>query len=397
MDRILTLAQKDLIQMVRDLKTFLFLLIMPVAFTFLFGFAFGGFSQPKADSRPVLAVINQDGSDLSLKLQAMLAGSQVVKAGEETLQALPKLQKGLEKNNPAGILVIPQGYSQAMQAGELPRLDLYANPTQSEGAAIQGEVTALESRMASAALMATVAGSAAGADRGLALEQALTAWQEPPIRIETTTRTAATAEGQSPSPLANTSAGMMLQFGIAGLLTCAQVILNERKTRSLQRLLTTATRKVDILIGHFLAIFVLIFTQFGLLIAFGQWVLRVDYFHDPAATLLIAFTSTLCIAAIGLLIGALAKSDEQAILFALIPMFILSGLGGAWVPLDQTGKAFQAVGHLSPVAWALDGFKNVTMRGLGVEAALLPAAMLAGYALLFFALAAWRFQVSDQS
>jgi ABC-2 type transport system permease protein len=72
-------------------------------------------------------------------------------------------------------------------------------------------------------------------------------------------------------------------------------------------------------------------------------------------------------------------------------MFLLSGLGGAWVPLEVTGETFQAIGHLSPVAWAMDGVKNISIRGLGIESVMLPALALLGYATLFFALATWRF------
>ncbi len=72
------------------------------------------------------------------------------------------------------------------------------------------------------------------------------------------------------SALAHTAPGMMLQFAIAGLLTAAQVIVAERKSRTLQRLLTTATSRVHIVLGHYLAIFILIFTQFIILILFAQ-------------------------------------------------------------------------------------------------------------------------------
>ena len=44
MIRILDIALKDLLQLARDVKTFIFLVFMPVVFTLLFGFAFGGFS-----------------------------------------------------------------------------------------------------------------------------------------------------------------------------------------------------------------------------------------------------------------------------------------------------------------------------------------------------------------
>ena len=190
----------------------------------------------------------------------------------------------------------------------------------------------------------------------------------------------------------NSSPSMMLQFAIAGLLTAATVIVDERKTRSLQRLLTTATSRIHILLGHYLAIFTMIFAQFVLLIVFGQLALKVDYLRQPLATLMVAISAAACIAAIGLLIGVVAKSEEQAIIFSLIPMFILSGLGGAWVPLEVTGATFQAVGHFSPVAWAMDGFKNIIVRLLGFESVLLPSVVLAGYALLFFLLAVWRFR-----
>jgi len=39
----------------------------------------------------------------------------------------------------------------------------------------------------------------------------------------------------------------------------------------------------------------------------------------------------------------------------------------------------------------MDGFKNVIVRGLGIDSVLLPAAALIGYAVLFFGLATWRF------
>jgi ABC-2 type transport system permease protein len=96
------------------------------------------------------------------------------------------------------------------------------------------------------------------------------------------------------------------------------------------------------------------------------------------------------------LIGVLAKSDEQAIIFSLVPMFVLAGLGGAWVSLEVTGPTFQAIGHVSPVAWAMDGFKNIIARGLGLDSVLLPAAALIGYAILFLCIAAWRFWVSEE-
>jgi ABC-2 type transport system permease protein len=189
---------------------------------------------------------------------------------------------------------------------------------------------------------------------------------------------------------------MMLQFAIAGLLVAAQLIVNERKTHCLQRLLTTATARGHILLGHYLAIFTIIFSQFTLLITFAQFALKLDYLSAPVAALVVALAAALCLAALGLLIGTVAKTEEQAIVLSLVPMFLLGGLGGSMMPLEATSPTFQAIGHVSPVAWAMDGFKNIILRGHGLESVLLPAGMLLGYAILFLVLAAWRFQVSQE-
>ena len=49
-------------QLLRDVKTFMFLLIMPVIFTLLFGYAFGGFSSGESDSRLPVGYLSQDRS-----------------------------------------------------------------------------------------------------------------------------------------------------------------------------------------------------------------------------------------------------------------------------------------------------------------------------------------------
>jgi ABC-2 type transport system permease protein len=96
------------------------------------------------------------------------------------------------------------------------------------------------------------------------------------------------------------------------------------------------------------------------------------------------------------LIGIVARTEEQATIFSLIPMFVFAGLGGAWVPLEVTGPTFQVIGHLSPVAWGMDGFENIIARGLGFGSVLLPAAALMGYAVFFFILAVLRFRTINE-
>jgi ABC-2 type transport system permease protein len=396
MIRILDITLKDLMQLSRDFKTFMFLLIMPVVFTFLFGYAFGGFSGGATDSRLPVGYLSQDGHWVTDSLHDLLSKSEVIRLDEKIFNSAEDLEKLVADGDLAAAIIVPDGYGRAVLKNKTARLIVIANTNTSAWTTIEAELLTLASRLDGAVRTATIIEqiNAEGIPFEYAFEQSLTAWDEPPIVIEETTSLALENTGND-SALAHTAPGMMLQFAIAGLLTAAQVIVTERKSRTLERLLTTATNRVHIILGHYLAIFCLIFFQFMILITFAQLALKVDYLRVPAATLVVAFSAALCISALGLLIGILAKTEEQAIMFSLIPMFVFAGLGGAWVPLEVTGPTFQAIGHLSPVAWGMDGFENIVARGLGFESTLLPAAALIGYAIFFFVLAVQRFRKAE--
>jgi ABC-2 type transport system permease protein len=398
MIRIFDIALKDLLQLMRDFKTFMFLLIMPILFTFLFGFAFGGFGGGASDSRLPVGYLSLDNHWVSDSLHDLLSKSELISLNENVFLSQADMEKLVADGDLAAAVIVPQGYGRAVLKNKTARLIVIADTGSAAWTSVEAELLKVTSRLDGAVRTATII-ERIDAERmpfDYAYKQSIAAWDEPPIAVIETKSPAVAKISDSGAALAHTAPGMMLQFAIAGLLTAAQVIVSERKTRTLQRLLTTSTRRIHVVFGHFLAIFLLIFTQFSILIAFGQLALKVDYLRVPEATLLVVFSAALCISALGLLIGIVARNEEQAITFSLIPMFVFSGLGGAWVPLEVTGETFRAIGHISPVAWGMDGFENIVARGLGLSSVLLPAAALIGYALLFFLLAVWRLYASEE-
>jgi ABC-type Na+ efflux pump permease subunit len=395
MQRILDIAQKDLSQLLRDRKTFLFSLVMPIAFTLLLGFAFGGFGS-NSDPRLPVGWLDLDNSPTSRQLYQLLSESSLVRLVADSNQTRSELESLVLKEDLAGALVVPERYGHDLKTGKPVKLVLIADTAKPAGTSVESEILATVIHMESALRTAAILEDYAGAPYEYTYEQALAAWQDPPVRVVEHTSQAIRPEEDSSNAMTRTSPGTMLQFAIAGLLVSASLMVTERKNRCLQRLLTTSTSRVQILVGHYLAIFIQILCQFVILLAFGQLLLRVNYLRDPAATLLVAVSAAACIAALGLLIGVLARNEEQAVIFSLVPMFLLTGLGGAWVPLEVAGPTFEMIGHFSPVAWALDGFRNVAIRGLGVNAVLMPAAVLAGFALFFFTLAIWRFYAAEE-
>ena len=100
-----------------------------------------------------------------------------------------------------------------------------------------------------------------------------------------------------------------------------------------------------------MAMFVLVFLQELLLILFGQLILSVDYLREPMGVLAVAAALGLWVSTMGLFIGSIARSEDHAILFSLVAMFLFASLGGAWFPLEVAGSTFSEIGHPTPSAW----------------------------------------------
>ena len=52
----------------------------------------------------------------------------------------------------------------------------------------------------------------------------------------------------------------------------------------------------------------------------------------------------------------------------------------------------QHIAYLTPIAWMMDGFKDIVVRGLGLESVLTAVAVLLLYAVILWLLAVWRFR-----
>ena len=403
--RVIDLALKDLLQIGRDRKSAFFLVVMPILFTLFFGLIFG--SSADGDPRLPVGFVDYDqGSALSTSLHSLLEASDAIRPvlleGDEADSVGDSVRDG----DLAGAVIVPPGFGEQMLAGEEPRLTVIVDSNTQAGHtasnAIQAATTRLLGAVETARLSAETfeaqegfeseAASRAYLDEALAL--ASEAWRQPPLTVAVEQAVAPAEEGAeiSPNVYSQSSPGMIVQFVVFGLNTSAMVLVLERRSRTLQRLLTTPITRTQVIAGHVLAMFTVVFLQQALLVAVGQLAFGVDYMREPLAILLVMVALALWVASLGLLIGAASKSEDQVIMWALMAMFVFSALGGAWFPLDITGQAFAAIGHLTPTAWAMDGFQNIVLRGLGLGSVLLPAGILLAHAVVFFGLAVWRFK-----
>lgn len=398
--RILDLAIKDLSQMLRDKRSLLFIVAMPIIFTIFMGFAYRGSTQSdeETDNRIPLALVDpQPDSRLNKMFFTRLESSDSIKViVMDEKEAMDALRKGAV----AGVLVIPDGFSEQVEAGRdaEAQLKLVAEAASSEGQSLYQILRVPISQLMSAVEAARLSAEVQSKPDEFvpSIDLAWSKWDENSkvglVRVEQAVAQETESDWTGGNPYNQASPGVLVQFAIFGLITSAQILLQERKTRTLQRLMTTAMKPREIVAGHLLAMFALTFLQTAMLVIFGQLALNVHYLREPLGTLLVSVALGLWVASMGLLIGVIAKSDEQVILYSMIAMFLFSALGGTWFPLESAGGTFAAIGRALPSAWAMNGFQNILIRGLGLESVWLAVGLVSAYALGFFLLAVWRFR-----
>jgi ABC-2 type transport system permease protein len=406
--KFLDITLKDLYQIFTDWQPAVFLVAAPIIFTLMFGLMFGGFSGPggnEGDDRLPVWIVEEEQTTISNNFISFLEDSDVIRIENQTSDLTKtELKTAVREEDTTAVVLLTKGFSQALREVGRAQLDVILDENNAAGVtaqqAIQTAVNRLETAAETARLVVEIYAEKEGslsAQKSEALydeafTEALDAWLSPPVTaLETQTQPQNITGTSEENAFAQSLPGMMAQFAIAGLIGAAEIIVQERKSGALSRLLGTAVSKFTILAGHWLAMFSMIFLQFIILVSFGQIFLRLNFFASPLATLVLSLASCAFVASLGLLIGILAKMPEQTAILALIPMFVFAGLGGAWVPIDMLGESVQFISKFTPVSWIMTGFKDILLRGAGINDVFLNVLILAGFSLLFFIPAAVLF------
>jgi ABC-type Na+ efflux pump permease subunit len=210
-NRVWTLCRKDLLETRRDRLSAIFIVIMPIAFTTFFGLMFGGGSD-----RLPLALHDADGGPQARQLTAALERSDALRVVRRTAGEFePWLADG---RAPAGLL-IPEGFSAAVERGETAELVIVSGSASSAAQAAAAEVRAAAGRLVAASQAARIgaeaaaatdepAGQGGGATDGvppMAMTVAASVLDDPAVSLEVVT--AGGAAGQIPTGFVLSSPG----------------------------------------------------------------------------------------------------------------------------------------------------------------------------------------------
>lgn len=168
-------------------------------------------------------------------------------------------------------------------------------------------------------------------------------------------------------------------------LLAGMTIVESRRSGVSRRILATPTGVGPHILGIGLGRWLLGLIQAALLLAIGALMFGVNFGHWPTITALVLVWTALS-AAVGMLIGAVAKTPDQVVAVS-VPLGIGLGLlGGSMWPLSVVPSVMRTLAHITPHAWANDAWLSIvdegaTMPAIAAELAVLVAMTIAVAAL----------------
>ena len=163
--------------------------------------------------------------------------------------------------------------------------------------------------------------------------------------------------------------------------------LRERAQGTLERLLTTPVSRADILLGYLLGFLLFATVQALVILLFTVWVLQVEYRGDLWQVMALLLAVTVVSVNLGIFISTFARNEFQVVQFIpvmLAPQIFLSGL---ILPVEELPGAFQAVSTVLPLTYAVEGLREIMLRGGGLRDVAGELAVLLAFAVGFLALA----------
>ena len=374
----LDIARKDLRQKIRDRSALLLSVVAPLGLAFLFSTMIPsteGFQTAylfvDLDGGPIAAALRQG------PLQG-LADADVATIKTAGSEADARAQ--VEADEADAAIVIPAGFSDAIQAGAPARLQVIGGSSTLSNeiarAILVGfgnEVTAVQVGVG-AALRATGLQPEPSALGRLA--EAAVVMPAPIVVAE-----AATADREANSKTYYGASMAILfvffaaQFGVVGLLA-------ERRTGTLARMLASPVAPSTILFGKVLVSLVLATVSMGVMVVATSLLLGASW-GDPIAVSALILAAAVAATGIATLVVGFARTEEQAGGAVAIVALSLAVLGGSFFPISQAPESLAILSVITPHAWFIRGINDLAAGGgiqtvAGSVAVLLAVGLVAG-------------------
>jgi ABC-2 type transport system permease protein len=388
MNRAFILALKEVRSYLRDRGDLAFSLLLPIAlFALMYG-AFGGSSLFHGTAH----IVNEDeGGEYSTIFLERLGETDNL---DIELYTAEDADKKLEDSNLLMVIYIPADFSQNLAAGEPAQLVF----KQRGNGGDEGQIVA-----------SIVRGVAEGMNQEFQVysqvNSALAEYDIPPERINIITRKYLDEErakpvigvneqtvGASPDPVKIFLPGIVTMFVLFAITISARAIVEERRKGTLERLLTTRLTVGQLFAGKFLSNIARGFVQTLILLVLAYAVFQIFTPLTFIECLVIALIFAAAASALGMVIAAIARSEDAAIWIGVFFTMVMVMLGGTFFEITP-GSVFYTLSKFSINTYANDAFRTLIAEGGSLGDLWLEMGVMAGVAVVGLTLSRVFFKV----
>jgi ABC-2 type transport system permease protein len=417
------LVRRDIRLFFLDKRAMTMSFAAPILIGSFFGYLFGGVTD-REPSKIEVSVVDQDHGPIAKRVTAAMSGD---KSLEVKPAELEKAREAVRTGKSTVAVVFPEGFSDrsasAFFRGEnRPEMELLYDPSHAtELAMVRGMLTQHVMESVSAEVfngpssqkyvdeslksLETATGINATDRKALVkLLQDVRNWTQRPqsdgaprrpglSMPYTVKEEAVTARrGVQYNGMAHSFAGMSVQFILFMGVDAGMIVLMQRKLGLWRRLQAAPISRFTVIASRATSAAIIAMLILAVVFTFARLVFGVKIEGSLAGFAGVCAAFAIMTAAFGLLIAMIGKTPEGTRGISILVTLILVMLGGSWVPTFIFPQWLQKITVAIPTRWAVDGLDAMIWRGLDFQAALAPIGALLGFAVLFGAIAVWRFR-----
>lgn len=351
MKQVLFIVRKDLKYMLRERETILWVFLLPLLFFWFIGTVTGGFSGGGGGPTRVGYFVPEGAGHLADRLEDRLAAADFQPLRRDTLVS-PAIRGRWFAFDP--------GFTDSVLT--IGRQGVVRFHPSDEGLTRQYEEFRAQ-RVTYTLLADLVAADQAGLQATPAVLDSLEALPRS-LQVEVAP---AGRKKEIPTGMQQSVPGIMVMFTLMIMTTSGAVLLViERRQGLLRRLAATPIPRSSLVLGKWGAKFVLGLIQIGYAMVMALLPpFNIDWGVNVLAVIAVMFWYGAFMAAVGMLLGSLARTEGAATAIGVVSSNVLGALGGCWWPIEVTPPAMQKLALFLPTGWAMDAIHKLVSFGEG--------------------------------
>jgi ABC-2 type transport system permease protein len=379
----LAIAEVNVRRLLRDRTSTFFVFVLPIVLIVVLGTVYGGRIAPR------MGIVAVESGALGAELVDAIRNG-AVKLELKEPATVEELTARVEEGSLEIGVIIPAGYDAALRAGDAATVVILGKP--------ESAVSALREAVSEAvAAQAAIVGAArlTASREGIPFDEALaTARTVQGEMAGVTVAVERIGEGIFPAGTGAFAPGAQSQlvlFMFLTSMTAATQLILTRQLGVSRRMLASPIRVRTILVGETLGRFGVAMVQGLFIVLLSALAFGVGW-GDPLAAATIVVLFALVGTGAAMVVGVFANNPDQAGAVGVMAGMLLGALGGAMVPLEIFPEPAHTLAYLTPQAWAIQGLREVALRGGTVIDVIQELGMLVLYAVALLALGTWQFR-----